>query len=771
MYQSNGVPTGNYQQLQHSAPVGYHNGQGPQNQQNLGYSHQIPPMQQQRFHAPPQMTRSHMPQHPGFFPAHQNQAPVFNGYSVNQQQAPTYGSSYPGNPPFTSGGFMPYASNPPAPTPQQTIQHGPQAVMQSSPFQRALQRQVSQDRAKNFVEISSDSCYNCGAPDHWAQDCPEPRRAVPAGQVNRPSKRQKIHGATTMINHNALQPPAPNLQRSWTGPPPAQNFIPMPKNSLDVQAAQVKEQRPWGYMQFQRPRLSSASSDGARSNALVHQPQQGSFTAVSASPVPSETWIQQQNHQAGNANSAGPTYRPWSGQPPSQPHSSVSPASSVNGQGWNIQQPRHDYSSLTMMSISEQPAAILHNAIADGIPSSQGIQWPAQNLPTPAPSSIDSQIPSPDTSSLNPLDQYAQPTPRRTESPKNRHDSGSSAHKKNRDPRTQQAEIVASLFSTTNLAPASKQTSLDDELPTEESVEAIEDEIEDLYGLDFPDVVFEHHITVSNPALAVTEPLSSKHEFSKIEQPQNVCASLNSASLSKHIRDVQSEDFLKNVQESSDWDLLKDDPVFAKIKANTATVTFKELVERRRYMLRALTAAEEDYKEDSEEIDEEDDSQIHQHQQETEEQRLTREQEERLAALGVTGTAKPVKASSTDMPLDTPSPAESLLTRRVSGDPGWKHYEKGRAVEHRSTNFESPSSAGKDGQSVRSAQHRSPSDFGPERHGNISPNTGRHEKEPHRKRRYSETPEEANDMLRRPNAEPKQRKPKFKQPKVAAAYG
>ncbi|KZF23196.1 hypothetical protein L228DRAFT_106134 [Xylona heveae TC161] len=43
----------------------------------------------------------------------------------------------------------------------------------------------------------SQSCFNCGAPDHWAQFCPEPRRAVPFGAVNqsnvpRPPKHRKF---------------------------------------------------------------------------------------------------------------------------------------------------------------------------------------------------------------------------------------------------------------------------------------------------------------------------------------------------------------------------------------------------------------------------------------------------------------------------------------------------------------------------------------------------------------------------------------------------
>jgi Zinc knuckle len=27
---------------------------------------------------------------------------------------------------------------------------------------------------------SHEVCYNCGGADHWAQNCPEPRRAIPA---------------------------------------------------------------------------------------------------------------------------------------------------------------------------------------------------------------------------------------------------------------------------------------------------------------------------------------------------------------------------------------------------------------------------------------------------------------------------------------------------------------------------------------------------------------------------------------------------------------
>lgn len=84
---------------------------------------------------------------------------------------------------------------------------------------------------------ASQNCYNCGGADHWAQNCPEPRRANPAyvrylrktvlnlrisGAVNdyRPAKRQKTNGPIV-----TRYPPPPNYQqrgphRGYTHPPP-----------------------------------------------------------------------------------------------------------------------------------------------------------------------------------------------------------------------------------------------------------------------------------------------------------------------------------------------------------------------------------------------------------------------------------------------------------------------------------------------------------------------------------------------------------------------
>jgi hypothetical protein len=326
--------------------------------------------------------------------------------------------------------------------------------------------------------------------------------------------------------------------------------------------------------------------------------------------------------------------------------------------------------------------------------------------------------------------------------------------------------MVASLFSGTALTPASKPSSPESAMLVEDTVDDLPDDLDQFYGLDFPDVNFEQNLTVSNPALLVTEPLPSRNESTENEQPRMTNTSSTMGSQSKYVQDVQGDDFLISVQESSKWGLLKDDPVFAKIKANTPTITFNELIQRRCHLVEALAEEEEndegDHENETQEVD--------QRYQETEEERFTREQEERLAALGVTGAAKPVKASPRGTPLGTPSPAEILVATRVSGDPGWKRYENGRAVEHRSGSVESPSSTTKDGRYVGSARHRSPS-VKPEKFRHESPRTDRVEQQPYRKRTYSDTSEEIEIIPKRQATEAKQRKPKFKQPVVAAAYG
>ncbi|OAX81327.1 hypothetical protein ACJ72_04336 [Emergomyces africanus] len=79
----------------------------------------------------------------------------------------------------------------------------------------------------------SQSCFNCGSLEHWAQQCPEPRREFPAGstKTGRPPKRQKTTDSHNLcfagdphFNHPQRPP-----QRGYTHPPVAHpGYQPVP---------------------------------------------------------------------------------------------------------------------------------------------------------------------------------------------------------------------------------------------------------------------------------------------------------------------------------------------------------------------------------------------------------------------------------------------------------------------------------------------------------------------------------------------------------------
>ncbi|OAT04498.1 hypothetical protein BDBG_01043 [Blastomyces gilchristii SLH14081] len=82
----------------------------------------------------------------------------------------------------------------------------------------------------------AQSCFNCGSLEHWAQQCPEPRREFPAGSMRpgRPPKRQKTTGSHISSNagdphyNHSHRPP----QRGYTHPPVAHSgYQPAPMST------------------------------------------------------------------------------------------------------------------------------------------------------------------------------------------------------------------------------------------------------------------------------------------------------------------------------------------------------------------------------------------------------------------------------------------------------------------------------------------------------------------------------------------------------------
>ncbi|OJD13337.1 hypothetical protein AJ78_06193 [Emergomyces pasteurianus Ep9510] len=77
------------------------------------------------------------------------------------------------------------------------------------------------------------SCFNCGSLEHWAQQCPEPRREFPAGSTKpgRPPKRQKTTGSHNpyFAGEQHYNHPHKPPQRGYTHPPVAHpGYQPLP---------------------------------------------------------------------------------------------------------------------------------------------------------------------------------------------------------------------------------------------------------------------------------------------------------------------------------------------------------------------------------------------------------------------------------------------------------------------------------------------------------------------------------------------------------------
>lgn len=143
-------------------------------------------------------------------------------------------------------------------------------------------------------------------------------------------------------------------------------------------------------------------------------------------------------------------------------------------------------------------------------------------------------------------------------------------------------------------------------------------------------------------------------------------------SVSKYFRDLDNQKFELNVEEKEEYHVVNDDPIFRGIASECAAISIADLVVRRNE-LAAVLEDSGDEEEDGELDDiEAGDNDVHETEQypetpnslrseepeynspdtsrqieepETIEERRAREQEEALAALGVTGSPKPVQPS------------------------------------------------------------------------------------------------------------------------------
>ena len=210
---------------------------GPSSYQSNGQTYGQPSQAQsawnpQQYNTAPhsQTQTSHYPQYPqpvsGTYQSQQAyyQYPQQQQYSQNnglvQSPTPYVGTGYTNSQPVY--GAQPQASPIQAqyPAPFQQTRYSVAGAQQFRPPVRPEQYAgISRTPSAPLTASQPpDTCYNCGLTGHWAQNCPEERRAVPAGDLQRAKKRQKSSG-TAPTQRSINQPPGqPSLQRGWTHP-------------------------------------------------------------------------------------------------------------------------------------------------------------------------------------------------------------------------------------------------------------------------------------------------------------------------------------------------------------------------------------------------------------------------------------------------------------------------------------------------------------------------------------------------------------------------
>ncbi|MCJ1390895.1 hypothetical protein MMC18_003756 [Xylographa bjoerkii] len=233
------------------------------------------------------------------------------------QHAPSQpGYAYPGYP-------QNYPHQQSGPAPHQ-YQYGPQPIPyqnypppQAVPYQQPTQFQQASSYKQQVAQPTPDTCYNCGSPDHWAQNCPEPRRELPVGDLNRPSiarptKKFRPNYIPPVITKYAVPPNVQNNQ----GPLPGYGALPYEQPAL----AQYKAVHG-------QPTPLSAHSPGY-SYSQWHEANQHQLHQISQNPYSNNAYPQPQYSYHGSPSSLpyGQHYSsPISVEGRPQPHGSYPP--------------------------------------------------------------------------------------------------------------------------------------------------------------------------------------------------------------------------------------------------------------------------------------------------------------------------------------------------------------------------------------------------------------------------------------------------------------
>lgn len=152
--------------------------------------------------------------------------------------------------------------------------------------------------------------------------------------------------------------------------------------------------------------------------------------------------------------------------------------------------------------------------------------------------------------------------------------------------------------------------------------------------------------------------------------------------VSQFFHDLDDKDFLLNVSQTADWQTMQNDPIFAPIAVDAEVTTFEDLQRRVRRCYFS-----NDYADDYDNSQSLCVNETEQTFQPLENRALSVEQEERLAALGVTGPPKPARPF---LPEDaTPSQhiAPSLQSDTFP-QPHAKYLIRGRAMHQESQSTE-----------------------------------------------------------------------------------